>query len=1273
MKNDITNTLFKFISARAPQLADLKDNKGFITQPKDAEGHFNTAIANKAAEDSKYTALHGAAKKFQALSLEEIKALDGAMYKAAVWFAKHKRKATEAEVKDILNNLSVLTNEQQQKIWQNLYYQVITQKDFYAKEALMQLLLANHILANHNKAAIETLLKAKVILPKALFIEDKTTTSSSKSAPAKSLTPKFANPAMQKHDVVATLQADNKALHKLQRELKMVETKYQADYKREYNKQRLAHEQIVKPIMAQYQQDVATAKANWCSTASGTYDANDPCKQPPTVPMPELPEFTFNFRDPLDASVLQTQLSSESLAVYNALVDPSVLQQTAKLAVHEQRIAQQFVTLDFSDFNTLNSGIQDLIDANTETIVAESDTVVETTVVVGGTPLEVATNSSNLAPFEYEFKTRTISLFNSNPIASLMVGVPATWSIQGIQYTLVKNDDTEVSASATNVLQYPSYNLFKNLSLQGITSNFKRLEATLQFTNGQERSFTISNVDLTSIYKGMLDAVVTTPSNDTDTDVAIAPDTPFIPKGYGVKQLGIADYNKVEQTIHGYIEGEVAHIENIMAREFKEKSTKRLRQKDSTVSKATEQEREKLTDTTTADRYEMQSEVANVLQNSSDFNAGVNVNAQYEGDPYTINAGAFANYATHNASEESTVEAVTAAQEVTERTLDRIITKVKEERVDKIVESFEENNTHGFDNRKGDKHVVGVFRWVDKIFKNQVLNYGKRLMFEFMVPEPAKLHKLALQGFSKQQQLQKPQDPRTASVNTLSDYSQVTTEAIAYWASQYNVALNAKPEASISVSKGFHGNFERTGIFTSGADTIIIPEGYEVNAARASVSFDFGPPFVDGSGFTVNVGDKMYNFQPTLHTSLSDIPFTGLGGVQRELSVAYKAYDCGTFTLSVVADCTLTPEALNQWKQDTFNAIITAYEEAVKEYNNKLITQQTQGVQILGDNPGFYRQIENTVLRKNCISYLIDQNPDAALSFGKQGLITTNDGSDTVNLANMKVAVGADLDRYSSFVKFMEQAFEWDIMSYHFYPYYWANRNAWSAMYQYNDTHDHLFKAFMQSGMARVIVTVRPGFEEAVRYYMQTGQIWNGGEVPVIEDELYLSIVEELRQPKGEALGKAWWTRVPTALTILQAESIGLKVDKALPYNDDLSDFEDPDTVPQSNQIKLTEAQVGGDSNTGSARLFGRITGNNGIEAKILLKRIDGFIQDLTYTDTNGHWELNNLPSGRFELFIDVDNDLPNGTYEVTTGSKEQVVELDISQTLEVNITVAAL
>ncbi|MFP3632774.1 hypothetical protein SB776_39900, partial [Burkholderia sp. SIMBA_045] len=48
---------------------------------------------------------------------------------------------------------------------------------------------------------------------------------------------------------------------------------------------------------------------------------------------------------------------------------------------------------------------------------------------------------------------------------------------------------------------------------------------------------------------------------------------------------------------------------------------------------------------------------------------------------------------------------------------------------------------------------------------------------------------------------------------------------------------------------------------------------------------------------------------------------------------------------------------------------------------------------------------------------------------------------------------------------------------------------------------------------------------------------------------LFLSLVDEMRSPKATKEGEPWREKIPTSLTILQADSIGLKVEKALPCN----------------------------------------------------------------------------------------------------------------------------
>ena len=70
----------------------------------------------------------------------------------------------------------------------------------------------------------------------------------------------------------------------------------------------------------------------------------------------------------------------------------------------------------------------------------------------------------------------------------------------------------------------------------------------------------------------------------------------------------------------------------------------------------------------------------------------------------------------------------------------RIQTRIVQTRTTTTIFETEETNTHTFDNSAGQtQHVSGLYRWLDKEYRAQVYNYGKRMMFEFVLPEPAAL------------------------------------------------------------------------------------------------------------------------------------------------------------------------------------------------------------------------------------------------------------------------------------------------------------------------------------------------------------------------------------------------------------------------------------------------------------------------------------------------------------------------------------------------------
>lgn len=111
-------------------------------------------------------------------------------------------------------------------------------------------------------------------------------------------------------------------------------------------------------------------------------------------------------------------------------------------------------------------------------------------------------------------------------------------------------------------------------------------------------------------------------------------------------------------------------------------------------------------------------------------------------------------------------------------------------------------------------------------------------------------------------------------------------------------------------------------------------------------------------------------------------------------------------------------------------------------------------------------------------------------------------------------------------------------MTYTFYPYYWAKKDNWVTEALRDDTVP-TFASLLRAGAARVVVPVRPGFENAMSLYLATGIIWNGTQVPQVGDPLFVSIIQEIQEQLDADTGatpegKPWEVTVPTSLVILQ-------------------------------------------------------------------------------------------------------------------------------------------
>ncbi|WP_445721356.1 hypothetical protein [Flavobacterium sp.] len=1207
-KNDASQTLFRMVSLRNPQLTEIKSrNLGFIQRPKGATGVFDIIIKNRAADNGKISAMEAFIKtsEFQKTAFQTEKELEEGPFGQLLIIGRkvsRKEKLTDGDwqfVKEFYANL-IDTNKELtiegikvfEKLWSNLIYQTISQKDFYIKEAISDILKAIHLgfaqsmtidedfKRVNGEKTFENGLNGKIVLPQELFVEDEisnnqiATKGSTATTLSKTTELRLINEAQANAQVQSAI-LKKESLKKLENELKA--------FQKSYYKQK---EAAYKVSFDKYLEENKSA-LNEYETVSEEIEHLVEQKTPEEELQPLYEKINnlavapheFTYKNEIDVAEFNTKLSSKSFDAMVETVSNTGIQNISEqktvenleiLSSREMRVGESLIQIndDYETIDDVITKIQEEISSLTQVTLDNTPLTQEHYINLGGATIPVNQNIER-TPLAYAV---IIGLDRSGAFISFSFEVEdATWNVATAKI-IADTDYGHYEETYSNLLVRNNKIVFPPI----LVKKFKAppsFKIEIVFTNEREASAQIDTIAYNTVKTGMLllKAIDENTSQTADSKR----------KNFGIKRLGIADYLKVVQSVHAYVPGLVSNIENVMASELRHKSSVSRDYSEVTDTTSKSQENEKLSDTSKTSRTDMQTEIAKEIDKQKSITA--NTRFSYNTGVYNFEiSGGFAN---NTAQHDSTRQAVMKSQEVTEKAMEKVLTKISEERIQKIIKEYTETNVHEFDNRgkvtetdnaeaAQPKHISGVYRWIDIKYKNQIYNYGKRTMFEFMIPEPAKLHRLAL-ATSKAQILTAPIDPRKAEDSLkMTDAKTATKELLEYWAQIYKVEItsilpNTKQVQHQAISRPDTDN--NFGIDHTRFD---IPENYIGKNAKfiCRSSRNRGGGWSGSRYSLMEYSNLKGGFISKLKYGSVNFEQDEFGlNVSGNVDFGVKGHNVDNYNITVTVNCELSSQYVEQWKKENFNAIINAYEEAYtnfKEEQAKLDEEQKKKEQEAKDKMGqFYRYMEHDVLKHNCIAYLLQ---DYANILGTS--FTQGD-----KMEDFQVHLGEDLDKYTALAKFMEQAFEWEVMDYTFYSYYWAKRAMWKEMY-ISDSVDPLFRSFLQAGLARVIVTVKPGFEDAVQFFMTTGKIWNGGEVPVIGDPLYMSIVDEMRAPVGKPQGKYWITKLPSTLTILQDNSTGLKVeeDQALPIFpvNDPEQCENPNELENNSSFRLDEANL---------------------------------------------------------------------------------------------------
>jgi hypothetical protein len=537
-----------------------------------------------------------------------------------------------------------------------------------------------------------------------------------------------------------------------------------------------------------------------------------------------------------------------------------------------------------------------------------------------------------------------------------------------------------------------------------------------------------------------------------------------------VAAVGWGDLIVARESLVGYEAREIAHIENILPGETKLREHQRLSKTEEVIETETATEKESEKDSQTTDRYELQAESQSTIETEFSISTGVNVSGSYGvTDVDTSLDAAFA----RNESE-SRSSSISTARDIVNRAVERTFERVRRLRRLTITEEIRELNRHRLSNiaESGTpKAISGMYLWVEKIQKIELRHYGTRMMIEFHVPEPA----LSLHERGAVRSIRKKLPPFDVSPSGIQPENYMCL-------AQRHGAPDVEPPPAVLIEVGWgwdstlnRGKDEKAGAKDAFTGTINIPAGYRPTWAKVAWSALAGKKEDRGFNLSFAVGGKSQN--NVEHTVLTQdgvvLQLTGHPWPQG-VTVSGRVHGAwdGAMYLHVNVICVRTAEALDAWRLRVWQALRAGYEalerKAAQDDAQQAYERNLLGPPISEGPAAESRRIERNELQKWAIKSMrrVPQNFNAI-----------------EQVAGLQEVSPTYAEAQAPIVRFYEDAFEWEHMSYFFYPYHWARRASWD-MRTAAEAVDPQHRAFLEAGAARVIVPVTAGYEDKVMYFL---------------------------------------------------------------------------------------------------------------------------------------------------------------------------------------------
>ncbi|WP_280215861.1 LysM peptidoglycan-binding domain-containing protein [Nocardia cyriacigeorgica] len=401
----------------------------------------------------------------------------------------------------------------------------------------------------------------------------------------------------------------------------------------------------------------------------------------------------------------------------------------------------------------------------------------------------------------------------------------------------------------------------------------------------------------------------------------------------------------------------------------------------------------------------------------------------------------------------------------------------------------------------------------------RLYRYGLRLTYDVVVPEPAAaMRKLYAELDTWRSQL-KPFDfpavfadlDPNVKVDAHGNPDPAGQPKYQWLADKYDAAIPAYPAAPEPVTKGKVGGTNSSWAYME--IEFDVPAGAEI--AEILVTANIGKHEDGGPIVFAVMGSTLGRTHNGDFLAVHDEKAMGFDGKpfmaghtgHRVVTVFFHRVAAPFIQLKVLSRT--RAQGIDQWKNDVWSALLSAAQ------NRHFVEQQEIAGKIaaleerLADVDTLtLRREESDEIMKSVIRWILgpafEFMPNPVLdAFGAAGVdLIHGSGFDSSQLG-MTTDQWALVRQHENIVRFINQAIEWENVVTFLYSYFWDVPPSWNFIRSLRHP-DPTRQAFLRAGAARVVLTVRKGWEDKWVRFAETGSIDGSAAAP------YLSVAREI-------------------------------------------------------------------------------------------------------------------------------------------------------------------